>query len=116
MSRSAGGLLTAQTWPVIPLVSKVWIALRQHGREELERDIVGRLAGLESLFGRELDGLELAMWLAGTFIPDTTQSVGCSVIMRQVGLARPKDSALPTWHDGSLSVASSGMGLETTPI
>lgn len=49
MSRSAGGLLTAQTWPVIPLVSKVWIALRQQGREELERGIVGRLARVREL-------------------------------------------------------------------
>lgn len=78
--------------------------------------MLGGSRGLESLSGRELDGLELAMWLEGSFILDTTQSVGCSVVMRQVGLARPKDSALPTWHDGSLSVASSGMGLETTPI
>ena len=49
MSSSAGGLLTAQTWPVIPLVSKVCIALRQQGREELERGIVGRLARVREL-------------------------------------------------------------------
>lgn len=68
------------------------------------------------MFGRELDGLELAMWLASTFILDTTQSVGCFVVMRQVDLARQKDSALPTWRIGSLSVASLGMKLKTITI
>lgn len=70
MSRSAGGLLTAQTWPVIPLVSKVWIALRQQGREELERDIFWRLMGAVCFagkcegvgFGSFVDGWRAGCW------------------------------------------------------